>query len=388
MTQIAPPNYSNARWFMIAAGLGILFLVLWNVRNILMLALLAIILEIFITIPVGYLGKYGVKRLPAILLTFLGIFIMLSLVVMLVLPILINQFEELGNTIVRGVERIANAWNTGEIQEQFPFLRDLELAEDFRLSSDQVQDIARQGIDALSQLGGQVLPIFGGIANTFLSTLIVIFLTIFFLADPNRYKEGFIQLVPLWYRHRARHILTRINILLRRWIFAQMIGMLITGTGTFIGLSLVGIQQAGALAVLTAIFSFVPNFGELIAVLTALSVGVVQAPDRLIWIVIVIYGVSFLQGQIFGPLIAAETVNIPPVLILLGQIIVGGFFGVAGIVLAVPIMAIGMVLVQEVYVRDILGDPSIGGGSQGDDAIGEKSSLVVSRDDGLVTDGV
>lgn len=386
MAQIAPPNYSNARWFMIAAGLGILFLVLWNIRNILVLGLMAIILEIFITIPVGYLARYGVKRLPAIILTIAGMFGIVALVVMLVLPILINQFEELSNTIIRGVERIANAWNTGEIQEQFPFLRDLELAEDFRLSSEQVQDIARQGIDALSQLGGQVLPIFGGIANTFLSALIVIFLTVFFLADPNRYKEGFIQLVPIWYRPRARHILTRINTLLRRWIFGQMIGMTITGIGTFIGLSLVGIQQAAALAVLTAIFSFVPNFGELIAVLTALSVGVVQAPDRLIWIIVVIYGVSFLQGQIFGPLIASETVNIPPVLILLGQIVVGGFFGVAGIVLAVPIMAIGMVLVQEVYVRDILGDTSIGDSPIA--AVDDAALLVVSRDDGLVTDGV
>ncbi len=126
-----------------------------------------------------------------------------------------------------------------------------------------------------------------------------------------------------------------------------------------------------------------PNFGELLAVLVALAVGAVQAPDSLGWIIVVIYGVSFVQGQIIGPLIAAETLNIPPVLILLGQIVVAGFFGVMGIVLAVPIVAIGMVIVQEVYIKDILGDDNkyIESNSQNDDNAGQYV-------DDLMPDGV
>lgn len=364
MSLNSPPNYSATRWLLIVLGLFVVGVFLWNIRNILLLGLAAIIVVVFVTIPVGYLTRLrffgiGMNRTLAIMLTFIGMFVLLVALALLVLPTLIDQFVVLGEVIFTGIERAVTAWNEGEIQAALPFLEEVEIAEDFRLNAQQLQDITEQGLNTISQLGGSVIPLVGGIANTLVSFLIVLFLSVFFLAEPETYKNGLVSLVPLWYRDRVHFILDRLYVLLRRWIFAALIGMTITGFGTFIGLSAVGIQQAAALAVLTAFFSFVPSFGELLAMTVALAVGVVQAPDRLIWIVVVIYGVSFIQGQIFAPLITSESVDIPPVLILLGQVVVAGFFGVVGIVLAVPILVIFMVLVQEVYVKDILGDESL-----------------------------
>lgn len=358
------PSYAIARWFLIAFGLLVLAVFLWNIRNILMLGLAAIIVVVFVTIPVSYLTRIRVfgMRLPrslAIILTFVGLFLIFVALALLVLPTLIDQFIVLGEVLVDGLERAVAAWNEGEIQAALPFLEELAITEDFSFNAQQVQDIAEQGLSALGQVGGSVIPVIGGIANTLLSLLIVTFLSIFLLAEPETYRNGLVSLSPLWYRHRVNFILDRLYLLLRRWIFAAAIGMTITGIGTFFGLSMVGIEQAAALAVLTAFFSFVPSFGELLAVLVALAVGVVQAPDRLVWIVVVIYGVSFIQGQIFAPLITAESVEIPPVLILLGQVVVAGFFGAIGIILAVPILVICMVLIQEVYIKDILGDRSL-----------------------------
>lgn len=357
MTQQLPS--SNLRWMLIIIAAVALSAFLWQIRSILLYGLAAIIFVILITIPVGQLGRLGVGRLPAIIITMVVLVLFSAVLVMIVLPTLVDQFAILGDQIGRGIEEVIRRWNSGEIHEQFPFLRDIELfevSEQNRISIETLRNVAQQGLDTLGQLGGTVLPFIGGIANTLLSLLIVLFLTLFLLAEPNTYKDGFIKLFPLWYRHRIRHILERLNYLLRRWIYATIIGMIITGIGTYLGLSAVGIQQAGALAIMTSFLSFVPNFGELFAVLISLAVGLVQAPDRLVWIVIVIYGVSFVQGQLIMPLITSESVKIPPVLILLGQIIVARFFGVTGIILAVPILVIVMVLVQEVYVRDILGD--------------------------------
>lgn len=389
------PEYSNARWIMIAVALFAVFLFLWTIRNVLMLGLMAIIVVIGVTIPVKYLVRLkifgvGINRTIAIVITFIGIFAVIGLMVALVLPTVVNQFEELGDIIGQGIEDVIDSWNSGEIQEEFPILQDLNLEETFDLESDEVQNLAQQGLTALGSLGGSVLPVFGGIANTILSALIVLFLSLFFLANPQTYANGFVSLAPLWYRHRVRHILDRLNRLIRRWIFATATGMIITGVGTFLGLWIVGIEQAAALAILTAVFSFVPTFGELLSVLVALAVGVVQAPDSLLLIVIVIYGVSFVQGQIIGPLLAAESVEIPPVLIMMGQVVVGSFFGVAGIVLAVPIMAIVMVVIQEVYIIDILGDRSAGKDVPKE---GEGISLVLDSatrfsDESLMSDGV
>lgn len=350
------PDY--ARLLIIGAAVVAVCWFLWTIRNILMLGLAAIILVVFITIPVNLLAKLRIGRLPAIILTFIGTAFIIYLLILLVIPILIEQFVTLWNDIIpAGVEEIGDFLASGQLQETFPFLDDINIdVSEIRLDLELVREVTERTSQAFRQVSGSVLPFITGIANTILSGLIVIFLTMFFLSDPETYKNGFIQLFPLWYRGRVRYILERLNFLLRRWIYATLIGITITGIGTFIGLSLVGIEQAAALAVLTALFSFVPNFGELIAALVAVSVAAVQAPDSVPWVVVVIYGVSFIQGQIFAPLITFETVKIPPVLILLGQIVVAGFFGVLGIILAVPIIAIAMTLVQEVYIKDILGD--------------------------------
>lgn len=383
-------NFNSSRWFLIALGVLLVCIGLWTVRNILLLGLAAVILVTFISIPVGLLNRVGIRRGPAMLLTLVGSCSLIYLMFMVVLPTIIDQFVTLGTDIIpRGVQELVEFWNSGELQSQFPFLEDIS-SDQLRIDSDLLQNVATQVFNTLGQVSGTVVPFVGGIANTLLSFLIVVFLSGFFLASPEKYKRGLVQLMPLWYRARADYILSRIGLILRRWIFAQLIGMTITGAGAFIGLSLIGIQQAAALAVLTALFSFVPNFGELISAGIALSVGLVQAPESLPLILLVIYGVSFVQNQLLGPLITAETVDVPPVLVLLGQIVVAGFFGALGILMAVPIIAITMVLVQEVYIRDILGDGTADFTDDETDKLlssSEPNRLVVNRDEGLLPDG-
>jgi predicted PurR-regulated permease PerM len=151
-------------------------------------------------------------------------------------------------------------------------------------------------------------------------------------------------------------MIDRIDFMLRVWLGGQILLMVIVGVITWLGLALLGLDQAVALGVLAGLFSFVPNFGPIAALVPALVVGIVQAPQSIALIVLIIYGASFLQSQLIAPLIFEESINIPPVLILIGQIFAAVFFGFLGIMLAVPIIAIIMIVVQEVYIKDILGD--------------------------------
>ncbi|MEL6527150.1 MAG: AI-2E family transporter, partial [Chloroflexota bacterium] len=129
---------------------------------------------------------------------------------------------------------------------------------------------------------------------------------------------------------------------------------LFIGVSTGIGLALVGVEQWLALGVLAGLLSFVPNFGMVLTLVPAVAVTIVQVPKAVFVVVAIIVIVSFLQAQIIGPYLTSETMNLPPVLILIGQIILGVFFGFLGLMLAVPLTAI--VLVQEIYIKDILGD--------------------------------
>ncbi|MDX2077058.1 MAG: AI-2E family transporter [bacterium] len=379
------PSFNSSRWIWISLALFLMGFLLWNIRNIMLYGLGAIILVILVTMPVRFLARYKIRRTPAVFASMIAGTVILCGITSLLLPTVVDQFIRLGDTIAQGVDQVVEYWNSGELQKSYPFLVNMPLlntaqpitlsldnlranpftyqvavvnfdTQAFQIDTETVRSLAEQAFNAVGQLGGTVLPFITGIANTFLTALIVLFLTMFFLAEPDKYTKGFIKIFPLWYRHRVEFILQRIDYLLRRWIVSQFIGMGITFLGTYVGLALLGIQPAVALAVLAAIFSLIPNFGQLLAVLVAVLVASVQAPDRLVLIVLVIYGVSFIQGQIIAPILTAGAVDIPPVLFLLGQIIAAGFFGILGIVLTGPLLVIMMVIIQEVYVKDILGD--------------------------------
>jgi predicted PurR-regulated permease PerM len=225
-----------------------------------------------------------------------------------------------------------------------------------QLDSGQALDLAQQAVNAIGQLSVSVLPLVGDVASIVLGVLIVLFMSLYFLADPKSYVDGIVILFPVWYRDRVRSILDRMYQSLRTWLEGTFISMIFVAVFTWLGLALLGIPQAAALGVLAAMLSFVPNFGQLVAGLAAFVVGVVQAPDRAGWLLVVVYAVSFIQSQIFTPLLFAESLRIPPVLVLLGQIVCGALFGFLGILLAVPITSILMILIQEIYIRDVLGD--------------------------------
>ena len=122
------------------------------------------------------------------------------------------------------------------------------------------------------------------------------------------------------------------------------------------GLAIIGVEQWAALGVLAGVLSFIPNFGPLLALIPSIAVAIIQAPENTFWVIIIIYGMSFLQSQIVGPLLANESMKLAPVLILIGQIVFGVFFGFLGIMLAVPLTALGVVLISEMYIKDFLGD--------------------------------
>lgn len=351
--------FSGVYWVFVAIFSVLLVYALWQVRAILLYSLSASILVILFTMPARwFMRRFGINRPAAILLSMASAIVLFILLILLVFPMLLVQFNQLATqTIPNGLQALINWWNSGKAFEQFPFLEGT--LENFRINDQLVNEIIGQISTALGQLGGSVIPVLGGVASTLLSLLVIIFLTLFFLAEPHRYVNGIIIMTPKWYRQRMREILVRIDTTLRAWLKVTGASMVVAGALTGLALALLGIREWVALGVLTGALSFIPNFGPILAVVPAVAVGILQVPESIIWIVVIVYGVSFIQSQIVSPILASGNMNMPPVMVLLGQIVFGIFFGFLGIMLAVPLTAIALALVEEIYVRDILGDKQI-----------------------------
>ncbi len=336
----------------ILIALGLVFI--WEIRGTLMLTFAAVVLVILFTMPVRLLmQRFEMNRLVAIVVSVLGFFAILVLIGLSILPIIVNQFDELAiDVIPRGVELAREAITREALLEQYPFLEPILTGE----NDDLVNQFISQVTDAIGRLGGTVLPVVGGVANTILSVLIIFFLSMYLLVEPELYVSGIIKLTPIWYRDRMQDILRRIDTTLRAWLSVTGVSMVVVGVLTGLSLALLGIREWVALGVLAGVLSFIPNFGPVVALVPSIAVALVQAPQNVVWTAVIIYGVSFLQSQVVSPVLASERMNMPAILILLGQIIFGFFFGFLGLMLAVPLSACVAVLVDEVYIKDILGD--------------------------------
>ncbi|MBC6937040.1 MAG: AI-2E family transporter [Chloroflexi bacterium] len=354
------------RWVLLALVTVVLMIAVWEVRTTLLLVLASIILVVLFTMPIRFLMRRGVGRMPATIMSILVILGVLVLLAMLALPSLMQQFTVLAQLVQDGIAKVVDQWEAVQqdptLKEQYPLIANLQdfVRNTFQLDNleELFAELARQLGGALGQLGGSVLPVVGGVASTLLSIIIVIFLSLYLLTDAQVYEEGVIRLFPIGYRGRVRFIIDRIDFNLRLWLQGQLLLMLIVGVASGVGMAVLGLAPAIALGVLAGVFSFVPNFGPLAALVPSLAVGFAQAPDKIFWIVLIIYGTSFLQSQIIAPLIFKESINLPPVLVLVGQIFAAVFFGFLGIMLAVPLISILVIIVQEVYVKDVLGDRS------------------------------
>ncbi len=185
-----------------------------------------------------------------------------------------------------------------------------------------------------------------------LSDLYIIFLlAIFFISAPSVYKKGMVKLLPEKAKEKGAKIILRINTLLKGWLKVQLIGMVFIGIATAVGLMIVGIPMVLTLALIAAIFNFIPNFGMLLALIPAVLIGLTHGGGTALIILGIYTFIQFLQNAIQQPLVQTKMIDIPPALSITSQIALGLLVGFWGILLATPVLIILIVLVEELYIK-------------------------------------
>lgn len=198
-----------------------------------------------------------------------------------------------------------------------------------------------------------VSSFFNSTFGVFGDLYIVTFLGIFFTFGSGTYINGFYRLIPLTGKERAKATVERIGFTLIKWLKGQIFAMLIVFTMTAIGLSILNIPMAIALALIAGLLNFIPNFGPLIAMIPALLIGFTISNNTAILVGGLYILVQTLESNIITPSIQRKLINIPPALTILAQLFMGILSGGWGLVLATPLLAIAIVIIDETYVRRI-----------------------------------
>lgn len=401
MTQKPAPSAAmqTTRWVITALVIVICLIAVWEMRNILLLLLTSIVLVVAITTPIRFLTRRGVNRTLATIISLLTIPLFFLILALTILPLLATQFATLSQLVEAGILRLQENWASldlappdyflgwnypvpGLIIPTDPILTAVQtFIDSFQVDAELITQVANQLFSAFGQFGVTVIPVVGGVASVFLNILILIFMSMYLLVNPRAHEDGVIRLLPVHYRKRGREIIDRLDLAMRGWLESTVLAMVFVGVVTWIGLTLLGLDEALALGVIAGVLAFVPTFGTLIAMLLSVAVGILQQPQNVGWIIVVTYAISLVQSQVISPLLVAGRINIPPIMVLLGQIIAALFFGFLGVLLAVPLTAILIVLVEEIYVKDILGDRA-----QDVPVEEEKRVQAIAVDEGLARD--
>jgi predicted PurR-regulated permease PerM len=203
---------------------------------------------------------------------------------------------------------------------------------------------------ALASSGGaivsQTLKVLLGTVSAVGNIFIVLFLGLAFAAQPSVYRSGLIFLAPAKYRSNATDVIDHIGETLERWLLAQLLTMFAVFAVTWIGLALIGIPSSFILGIQAGLLAFIPTVGALIGglivVLASLASGWVAALSA----AILFLGVHALESYVLTPIIQRQALDIPPATLFAIQIVLGVVFGIWGLALALPLLAIAKVMID------------------------------------------
>ena len=225
-----------------------------------------------------------------------------------------------------------------------------------------------------SNLAGRVFQVTGGLLKTTFGLLtnsaVIFWVGVFLAFNPALYRDGFARLFPINQRRRVVEVMDKMGDAAFNWLKGRSISMLVTGIGTGVALALLGVPLAITVGVVTALLTFIPNIGGIIALALAMLLALSQGPATVIWVVVIYTGLQLVESNILTPIVQQQQTSIPPALLLIFQLFMGVLVGFLGVLVATPLLAVTLVLINEAWVKDTLGDL----GSNEDNVAGLPSS--------------
>lgn len=208
----------------------------------------------------------------------------------------------------------------------------------------------------LSGVVGRVRSYVSGSIEMVADLFIVIVAGIYFAAAPHFYIDTPLKLVPEPRRERLRLVASEVGHGLRRWLLGTFISMLAVGVVTGIGLTLLHVPLAGLLAIIATLLTFIPYLGTIISMVPALLLALLVSPVTVLYVLILFLGAHALEGYLITPMVQSRTVHLIPGWLIMAELVGGLVAGVFGVLIAAPLLVALTIIVQLLYLEDVLGD--------------------------------
>jgi predicted PurR-regulated permease PerM len=334
------------------AALAIWFVV--KVLAVIILGFIAILLAVYLSAVTDQLERrFGISR-PVGLTA--GALATLSLVVglaALFVPPVVDQTQALIAGLPQTLTSLQQA--LARLANQYPVLRATEVADP---QSGLVSTVIA---DLTEFVRGAVIPYLRAGGTLFIDGAAVVVIALYFAARPTQYRDGVLLLVAPVHRPVAQRILDDAAMTLRAWVTGQLLVMVMLAAFTAVGLWVLGVPYWLAFGIFTGIVALVPFFGSLVStVLPALFVMATGSWLQVIAVLALGTVVHIVGTNLFLPLVMERTVSIPPALTIIGVLIFGTLVGPVGLVIAVPVIAIALVVIRHLLQEGVYAERAAG----------------------------
>jgi predicted PurR-regulated permease PerM len=330
------------------AALAIWFMV--KVVEVLLLLFIAVLMAVYLSAVTDQLERrWRVRRwlgLTATVLATVGALVGMGA---LLIPPVVDQTQALVSGLPNTLAGAENALL--QLARQYPVFRRSELADP---TSGLVSTLIN---DATGFMAGSLLPYLRVTGKLFIEGFSVVVMALYLARQPGLYYNGVMALVTPRHRGLARRIVLDSVATLRHWVMGQLLAMLVLAIFTALGLLVLGVPYWLAFGLFTGLVAVVPFFGTLVSTLLP-ALFVVGDGDWVRTIAVILLGVvvHLVEANIVVPRIMQRQVQLPPVLTIASVLIMATLLGPIGLVVAVPVLAVTLVVIRHVLQGEIYGE--------------------------------
>ena len=340
-----PDRQDDARITRLATGVALrsavvvllVFLAAWwlyLVREVLVVAFLALIIAAAIHAPVAALEARGLRRVLAVLVVYLVLFAVVGVMLALLIPPLVTQARAFAADLPNIIGRLSADVNA--------LLAQLGLSS----GANVVDSILGQ----LGSLGGLLARI-PGVAVGFLSALLLVtFLSALMILERDRARTWSMRFVAAHDRPAWDSLVRKAADRLGAYVRGQLLIMLVTGVGSYVGLTLIGVPFALPLGIFAFLTEAIPIAGPIIAGVVMILVAVTQSPVAALLTIILVASIPQAESLVLVPVIQGRLISISPVVALLAVLAGSAIGDIAGAILAIPMVAIAMLVIDDVIL--------------------------------------
>lgn len=316
--------------FFTAAFIGVIWLI-FLLKEIIILILLAIILISALVRPVDWLTAYGVPRTIAAIFIYIIMIAFISLGVGIIVPPLVEQTTAL----VSNLPTIISSVNAFLIFNQIPVI-----------------DISREIASQINQIAGNLISISTAVFSSVFNVITLFVLSFYMLVE----WKTFIKLVSSPFsgmqEKRVANLIVKIEKGLGTWVRGQLSLSIIVGVVTYIGLLILNIPYALPLALIAGILEIIPMVGPIVSAIPAALVGLTISPAMALAVIILFIIVQQLENNLIVPMVMSKVVGLQPPIVIIALLIGSKLNGVGGAFLAIPVLVIAKIIFKEFLMAE------------------------------------